>query len=251
MAKKKHHHEEHVDESWLIPYADIMTLLLALFIVLFAQSSTDEAKFQQMSEVFREAFAGGTGVLDFNSAVPLMEAPQSPVVSSTNDGSFNKDQYEEMMDLYELQKVLDKFIEDKGLSLSLTTKLTENGLLITISDRALFSSGSAVVRKDAIDLAHDISEILEMKPPREIMISGHTDNEPISTSQFRSNWELSAVRSINFMEILLQNKVHDPANFSSIGYGEYRPIDSNTTAEGRSNNRRVEVLILPNFKVDK
>lgn len=253
MAKKKHH-EEHADEGWLLPYSDLMTLLLALFIVLFATSSTDASKFQAMSEAFREVFMGGTGILEYTATTPMNELPHPPVLTEEElkekVNEFLEDSAaEEMENLKELQSQVEKYIEEKGLSLSLQTKLTEKGLLVTISDLALFESGSATVRKDAVTIAHEISELLVTDPSREIMITGHTDNIPISTSQFQSNWELSAVRSINFLKIVLENKKHNPIHFSAIGYGEYRPVDTNKTVEGRKNNRRVEVLILPNIKV--
>lgn len=251
LAKKKHHHEEHVDESWLIPYADIMTLLLALFIVLFASSSTDAEKLKQMSEVFREAFVGGEGILEYNSSSPMNDVPHTPILSDTEPEELAKTKQEEMENLEELQETLDAFIEEEGLSLTLKTQLTESGLLITISDRALFASGSAEVRPDAVALAKQISDLLVTNPSREIVISGHTDNVPINTTMFRSNWELSAIRSINFMSILLENANHKPVQFSATGHGEYRPVDTNESEKGKQNNRRVEVLILPNYSAIK
>jgi chemotaxis protein MotB len=91
-----------------------------------------------------------------------------------------------------------------------------------------------------------MSELLVMDPPRNIIVSGHTDNVPINNSEYDSNWHLSVMRAVNFMKILTDNKKLDPKAFSAKGFGEFTPVSSNDTNEGRQENRRVEVLILPN-----
>ncbi|WP_025028944.1 flagellar motor protein MotB [Caldalkalibacillus mannanilyticus] len=269
MAKKKHHHEEHVDETWLIPYADLLTLLLALFIVLFASSSVDAKKFEALAYSLNTAFKSGSGVLDYPSPVQSLDPTQTslpPVGDKSVDpaeGENDVDSKEkekenefdetmmlkELNDLQELKQKIDHYISDKNLALSLKTELTERGLLITILDNALFDSGSAVIKSEARQLAHEISQLLYTDPPRHVEIGGHTDNRPISTSQFRDNWDLSSVRSLNFMKILLQNSKLEPHRFSATGYGEYRPVATNQSAEGRAKNRRVEVLIKPNYAI--
>lgn len=239
-----------MDESWLLPYSDLMTLLLALFIVLAASSTADQGKLDQMAEVFKTFSIGGGGIMSYSAPVETKQGPDSPIVSKEElqkelAERLAKSKQAEMENLEEMQQEINAFIKEKGLTLSLETKLTDKGLLVTISDTALFDSGSAEVKKDALPLAKEISELIFSEPAREIMVSGHTDNVPISTNTFRSNWELSAIRSINFLNIILENKKHNPINFSAIGHGEYRPIASNKTDNGRQKNRRVEVLILP------
>lgn len=252
MAKKKKHEEQHIDETWLIPYADMLTLLLALFIVLFAASSVDANKFEELAKALNVAFIGGTGVLDQPS--PVIPQDPSVIVKPENEDETEDEDVEEeylltaeedLLELEELKKKIDKYITDNNLSLSLQTSLTTEGLLITILDNALFSSGSAQVRPDSIELAMEISHLLITDPPRRISIGGHTDNRPINTPQFRSNWDLSVMRAVNFMKILLDNENLEPNRFSSTGYGEYSPVSSNDSSEGRAKNRRVEVLILP------
>lgn len=250
MAKKHKKHEEHLDESWLLPYSDLMTLLLALFIVLAASSTADQAKLDQMAEVFKSFSIGGAGIMSYSAPVETTQGPESPIVSKEElekelAERLEQSKQDDMEDLKQMQEEIDQFIKEKGLSLTLQTKLTEAGLLITISDTALFDSGSAVVKEEAVPLAKEISQLIVSEPPREILVSGHTDNVPISTNVFRSNWDLSAIRSINFLKIILENKQHNPIHFSAIGHGEYRPIADNKTESGRQKNRRVEVLILP------
>ncbi|GAE34972.1 flagellar motor protein MotB [Halalkalibacter akibai] len=243
MARKKKHHEEHIDETWLIPYADMLTLLLALFIVLFAVSSVDAEKYQQLMVTFNENFQGGSGVLDHPMPSPeLNMTPPAPEQTSESDYKTK-----EHNDLKKIQEEINEYIKGNGLESELETKLTADGLLITIVDNVLFYSGSADVRTDAVRLAQTISNMLTTEPPRKIVVAGHTDNIQISNSNFRSNWDLSAQRALNFMKILLENEDLDPRNLSATGHGEYQPIASNETEEGRGRNRRVEVLILPNY----
>jgi chemotaxis protein MotB len=244
MAKKKKekHQENHIDETWLIPYADLLTLLLALFIVLFSMSSIDAQKFRQLAQTFNSAFDGGTGALNYPSPLPV-EPAQS---INREDNKKNITPMTEKQSLEQLKAKIDNYIKANNLQGELDTKLTDEGLLITILNDILFDSGSAKVRVKDEKIAREVSNLLVMNPPRNIIISGHTDNVPIHNSQFESNWHLSVMRAVNFMKILLENEKLDPRWFSAKGYGEYKPVASNNTEEGRMKNRRVEVLILPN-----
>ncbi|GLF92419.1 motility protein B [Bacillus safensis] len=244
--RKKHDHEDHVDESWLIPYADLLTLLLALFIVLFASSSIDAAKYEQMAKSFNVVFTGGTGVMDQSSMKSTEETEQSDQTKkSAEEEEEAQAKARDQAVLTKVKQQVDSFISNKKLGSKLETKLTDEGLLITIEDSIFFDSGRAVIRPQDVPLAKEISKLLVINPARDIVISGHTDNVPIRNSEFESNWYLSAIRAVNFLNILLENSNLDQENFSTKGFGEFKPIASNDTAEGRSKNRRVEVLILP------
>lgn len=240
--KKKHLHDEHMDESWLVPYADILTLLLALFIVLFASSSIDAGKFRELSTIFNQVFTSGTGVMDFPSPTEMRDSE-----SIDDRRASGKSEQEE---LSAIQDRVDSYIEEQNLSEKLGTALTDEGLLVTIRDNVLFESGVAEVRSENVKIAREISELLVMDPPRSIVISGHTDNVPIRNAQFKSNWDLSVMRSVNFMKILLENDGLMPEMFSAKGFGEFKPVASNATAEGRAKNRRVEILIMPRKEMD-
>lgn len=247
--RRKKKHEDHVDESWLIPYADILTLLLALFIVLFAASELDSKKFEAISKSFNSALQGGTGILQFDSAVEAIdETAQIPKMGEAESPEENQNEMtleQDQKELRELQKVIEGYIKEKGLSPRLQTELSKQGLLLTITEGVLFAPGNAEVVGEARTIAEEISHLIVTDLPRQIAIEGHTDNHPIHTEKYPSNWELSSSRSINFMKILLENGKLDPKKFSATGYGEYQPIDTNDTPEGRAKNRRVEVLILP------
>lgn len=243
--RKKNDEQNHINESWLIPYADILTLLLALFIVLFSMSEIDSKRFEQLSKVFSGMFTSGTGLLEYHN--PMPEDQISPTEEDKNEKELNEKRLD-TKELEEIQGKINHFINERGLSNDLQTSLTDEGLLVRIKDSILFESGSAVVREEYIDTAREISELLVIDPPRNIVISGHTDNVPIHTAQFASNWELSVMRAVNFLKILLENEKLDSAWFSAKGYGEHSPIASNDTEEGRQKNRRVEILILPRTK---
>ncbi|KPV58171.1 flagellar motor protein MotB [Paenibacillus sp. A3] len=261
MSKKRQeHHEEHVDESWLIPYADLLTLLLALFIILFAASQTDQKKYQAIMQSFNSAFTGGIGQFNFSNLIPLSTEPNidqkkydQPTDPATPNAAEQQQKQQQQMekeqyDLQQLKQKLDQYIADNKLTTQLETKLTEDLLMLTIRDNALFSSGSATVKPEAKQLAGTISEMLAQYPDYRIEVAGHTDNVPIRTAAFETNWDLSAKRALNFMKILLENDKIGPERFRSIGYGEYHPIDTNDSEAGRAKNRRVEVSILRSVK---
>ncbi|WEK54335.1 MAG: flagellar motor protein MotB [Candidatus Cohnella colombiensis] len=254
--RREQHHEEHPDESWLLPYSDLMTLLLALFIVLYSVSAVNTSKLEALSQAFKTAFSSGVGILDHSTILDNTENNKK-----TEDTKRNKDkdkekdssksqaalQQEEQQNLEQLQKQLDKYIEKNGLSSQLETQLNQSELLITIRDTALFSSASATVKPEAQKLATAIAQMLEGYSDYEIQVTGHTDTRPINTLEFPSNWELSTKRAINFMKILLENTSFDPKKFSAIGKSEYQPIDTNDTVTGRDRNRRVEISILRKY----
>lgn len=261
MKKKlrAHDNEEHIDETWLIPYSDLLTLLLALFIVLFASTQIDQKKFEQISRSLNVAFHGGTSVMLPSDSIPINQSGKDSneyeYETPGNTESLDELSQEELLERYrtetenleELKKQIDQYIEVNGLSTELKTGLDQAELKISISDKALFASASAEVRPVAKEIAMAISEMLSEFPGYEIIVSGHTDDVPIHNAQFEDNWDLSAERALNFMKILLQNDSLDKASFSSVGYGEYRPIATNETAEGRALNRRVEVSVIRNI----
>lgn len=258
MAKKSraHSHDEHMDESWLIPYADILTLLLALFIVLFASSSVDAKKFDQLMVSFNSVLSGGTGIFENATVVPIGTDTARKGRDETTDDipQKNKDETElekqikqETIELENLKEKIDQYIQENGLNSQLTTELNKFQLVLRISDNALFPSGSANVKPEAQKLALAISDLLVAYPQYEVIVSGHTDDRPINTVQFNDNWDLSSARSLNFMKYLISNDKIDQSRFSSTGYGEHHPIATNDTEAGRAANRRVEVSIIRNI----
>ena len=243
--KKHKKHEEHMDESWLVPYADILTLLLALFIVLFASSSVSQQKLEQMSNVFNNIFSSNSGILD--NTAPI----QTPNGSSEQLNTQLSKYLEDQASLEEIQDRVEEFIAVNELENQFDTTMNGEGLLITIRDSVLFDPGKADVKPEYLSIAVELSKVLQLDPERNVIVTGHTDNVPMNTPEFRSNWELSVMRAVNFLKILIDsNEQLDAKYFSVKGFGEYSPIDTNETAEGRAKNRRVEVLIQPRVLED-
>jgi len=233
-----------MSESWLLPYSDLLTLLLALFIVLFAMSSVDAQKFSELSRAFNKALDGGTGVFEHPS--PMPEGLMTEIDPEKFDGKEEEGTEEASPELEELkvvQEKIDTYINDSHLKSNLETSLTEEGLLLSIRDNVLFDSGIAMVRERDEIVAKEISELLVMEPPRNIIISGHTDNVPINTSKFASNDVLSSYRALAMFDYLVQNTSLDPAMLKHSGRGEYVPVADNSTPEGRAKNRRIEIKI--------
>ena len=226
--------------------------MLALFIVLFASSSIDAVKFQAISKAFSSALTGGTGMLEFPSPLPegQIQADEETEETEAEDANGLKIdkkllQKVEQKELEAIQEKINNYIEENQLTGKLQTFLTGEGLMVSIRDNLLFAPGSADIRPEDVKVANEIAKLLVMDPPRNIIINGHTDNVPIGNAPFESNWELSVMRAINFLKIVLKNDELDPRMFSAKGFGEFQPIASNDTVEGKAKNRRVEILILP------
>ncbi|MHA6481442.1 flagellar motor protein MotB [Paenibacillus sp. strain BS8-2] len=261
MSRKHKHddHEEHVDESWLIPYADLLTLLLALFIVLYSMNSVDVKKFEEMSQAFSLALSNGSGVLDMPAVIKNGEDP-SKEGKAGDEKEENKENNEqqsqsdleelikrEQAELEDLKKKIDAYIDKNGLTSDLETKLNMSQLLITISDNALFAPAQARIKPESEELATAIATMLTQYPNYDVIVAGHTDDTPINNSQFRSNWDLSAMRAIRFLDVMLENKSLDVKRFSAVGYGENHPVADNDTVANKAKNRRVEVSILHTY----
>ncbi|MGL5353838.1 MAG: flagellar motor protein MotB [Clostridium sp.] len=235
--KKKEHHDEHVDETWLIPYADMLTLLLALFIVMFAMSKVDAEKFKKVSAGMNNAFMGGSSALGEGDA----EAPIDEVILT------NGQIEEQAMNDIKLQ--VENSLNNDGYSDKVEVSINDDGLQINIKDVILFDSAKADIKNNSnnllIDIAHAIKGL-----DNDIKVIGHSDNRPINNSEFVSNWDLSAMRAINIMQFMTSSGGLAPENVSIEAYGEYKPKYDNSTEEGRAGNRRVEVSIIRKYPVD-
>ncbi len=240
MSKKKVHHEEHPDETWLIPYADMLTLLLALFIVMFAMSELDKQKFQSISQQFNVIFAGGSGLIENSTSPP---APAETPAEGLSESAIEDNR----MNAIKLD--LEKQVEEQGYSDKVRIDLNNEGLAVSIQDVVLFNSGDAVIVDDVSPLLLKISDLLK-DLDNSIKVVGHSDNRPIHNSKFRSNWDLSATRAINVMNFMVVSGGLRPEKFTIQAYGEYKPKYDNSTAEGRAKNRRVEIFIARMYQVE-
>lgn len=216
-------------ERWLLTYADLITLLLAFFIVLYSMSKIDIEKFHEVT-VALQCVLHGTG--------PLSLPPGSRFADDElGDGDL------ELGDLGVLRYEIETRLGKLGLSDNITATLDRRGLVIRVSESTFFNLGSADLRIEAVDILDLIAEFL-LRIPNHIRIEGHTDNLPIQTSKYPSNWELSVNRATICVRYLIIKHGFPPERISALGYGEYRPIAGNETPESRIKNRRVDIIVL-------
>jgi chemotaxis protein MotB len=250
VARKKRSKpkEEHASEAWLLPYSDLLTLLLALFIVLFAVSAASSKNTDDATASFRRGFNAG-GISFFNKMGTQSGYSAYLTEDQTRQKSMS-DYVAENDKLEQEQQKLEAYIKKNHLENEVSTQMTEPGLMIRIKEKALFASGSADLTNDSNKVTSIVASLLG-EISQSVIISGHTDNVPISNSRFPSNWDLSSQRALNFMkEILQKNPNLNPARFQATGNSEYHPIVPNDTPEHRAQNRRVEVLIARSYSPD-
>lgn len=230
MRKKKH--PEHVNhERWLVSYADFITLLFAFFVVMFAVSRVDSKKMNSFSESFSRA-VGESFMLEGGTSILREGGPPPPEPPGNGEGRLPK----------ELER-LAKALADKREDLSgLKVLRRRNELVIRLSDSVLFDSGEDTVKEPAVRvLATIANELRERKV--DIRVEGHTDDVPIRTVRFHSNWDLSAARATAVIAQLAGPGRIAPGRLAASGYGEFHPVASNLTPDGRAQNRRVDLVI--------
>lgn len=231
-------HDEHVDESWLIPYADLLTLLLALFIVLYAASTVDKEKYQSIMESFQSELTGTkiesqqAGLYpNPSSPKPEIGLPEEEVKGESNDKKLDV-----------LRQQLESYINSNNLQDMVSLQETEKGIEVSLKDVVLFDSGRADLKERSYQTLNGLVGLINTVP-NPISIEGHTDNVPAHNTIYKSNWELSAARAASVLHYFESQKVQaNRLQFS--GFGEYQPLYPNDTAENRQSNRRVTVVIL-------
>lgn len=225
--------------AWVVSYSDMVTLLLVFFILLFAIGETEQEKFERVVISLRDALRG---------AKPM----ENQVYSGNQDYEFQSIEPNVSRDELELlaavKEEMDKIISDlqnlievNSLEGQITAEMTARGAIITISNVAVFPIGKAQLTRSGQTTINNIALILKQFPYK-IKIEGHTDNTPINTAEFPSNWELSTRRASEIVRYLIRMGI-PPDQLSAEGFAEYRPVASNFDAEGRSKNRRVELVI--------
>lgn len=261
--KKKRHddHGEHPDERWLVTYADLMTLLVALFMVLFSISSVNKSKLESLQHSLQDAFSGKVlpggqsikesgGVENIktpsaspkeSSLQPYVGSPKDTAQTRTKSGS---DGNAEEQAFEKLKKQLDSVAAQKGLSGKIKVSVTDDGLLIRLlTDKLLFDSGSAVPRPQSLPLLKDVAHLLSAtQKSHQLIISGNTDDQPVNSGQFHDNLELSTERANSIFRTFATDGI-SPLRMTAAGRGAYAPIAPNTSDAGRSLNRRVEILV--------
>jgi chemotaxis protein MotB len=250
--RKRHQEEEHENlDRWLVSYADFITLLFAFFVTMYAISRVDEKKLGSVVESLQRAL-GSTFLIQMSRQEPgAFQTSSKPlevaVVSATEKAqAAAKEDFEKLA--AEIKKNMEEGIKNLGEQeqVSLTELkfiIDKRGLVLRFSERFFFPSGDASIRQEVLPTLNVLAQSLE-KIPNHIRIEGHTDSVPIRTSRFPSNWELSTARATSIVRYFLTHFQFEPNQLSAAGYGEFRPIAGNETADGRTQNRRVDIVIL-------
>ena len=261
-------HEEHVNhEAWAIPYGDLITLLLAFFVVMYAISTLNEGKYRVMSDSLNAAFDGvprsiapiqigqPTEASSIAPPQPFENDPGSPNLLNLTDRvradavitpielmQLEQQQAQADIQLDAIQRQVERVLGPMIMSDQVT--VTREGLWLEVNIRSdvLFASGSAALSTPARDAIDQLATVLR-ELPNELRIEGHTDTQPIASALFPSNWELSGARAASVIR-LLEGRGVDPRRMAAIGFGDKRPVADNATPAGRSTNRRVMLVIL-------
>ena len=234
MSKKKHEeHENH--ERWLVSYADFITLLFAFFVVMYSISSVNVGKYRTVSESIKAALN------------PIVSPPSSPtpLALSTSKAALTAPDApgSKEVAIRKLRNLVKGIKASPQLAMVRITEKVNGDIVITIPDQLLFNSGEAVVRSEALRFLEGLgTAIVELN--RHTRVEGHTDNVPIRTAQFPSNWELSSTRAVMVVRVLSELYGVPADHLSAVGHAETRPLTANSDAEQRAKNRRVEVVIL-------
>ena len=245
MSKSKRANIEEEQEGipeWMLTYSDMVTLLLTFFIMLFSMASVDQQKFDQVASSFKQSFfnLGGGDLLTREKGSELISITESNVNTENMTEEQIKKAMEEQLD--EVGKEIAEAVESYGLTEFIGMVEDEEKLIIRFDSLILFDSGSADVKESGKESLLKIGQLLS-ELENDIEIHGHTDNLPINTYLYPSNWELSTRRATNVGKFLIDKCELDPARLTATGSGEYKPIADNATSEGRQKNRRMDIVI--------
>ena len=249
--------EQESEERWLLTYADMITLLMALFMVLFSITSVNKSKLEILSKTLQEAFSGrvlpggesirSTGA-DSKEVNAATETPTIPAITTlikdARPSASAAAKAKEQEDFRRLKEQIDAYAREKGVQDKVQTVIAQRGLVIRLlTDRVLFDSGAAELKPEATPVLSKVAEIVAAEGKHQIMVEGHTDPVPIHGSVFPTNWELSTARASRVVRFLIGGGVAR-RRLSAAGYASLHPIAKNATAAGRSRNRRVEIVLL-------
>ncbi len=239
MKRKKHEDEHENLERWLITYADLITLLLAFFIMMYTFSKQDAQKYQEVTEYLRAIFKGGSGAMGPPGGGAA--ASNTMINALPKHGGGAEIQREEVRK--QLEKEVKALTENTEHKNKISVFQDERGIVIRIMDRAFFDEGKADLKDSAKKALQKIAPIIK-NSNSQIRIEGHTDDVPINTHEFKSNWELSTRRATEVVRHLIEKYDFPAQDIAASGYAEYRPVAENDTAANRALNRRIEIILV-------
>ncbi|MES9989540.1 MAG: flagellar motor protein MotD [Candidatus Thiodiazotropha endolucinida] len=261
MSKRRKRKQEHVNhERWIVSYADFITLLFAFFVVMYSISSVNEGKYRVLSQTLTEAFqensrsvdpiqvgeinrnSGNMAGLDQDNALIQTEQTQGPGTYQDPGLVMDKMPSNETQRLSFLAATIEDMLSDYVDQELVDVSFTEDRVIVNMKDKMLFPSASAHLSREAVNALRNISRVLNTVP-NQIQVEGNTDNRPINTRAFPSNWELSAARAASVVHLMTRMGI-GAHRLSAVGYAEHRPVADNGTESGRAKNRRVSLIIM-------
>ena len=234
-------------DRWLVSYSDFITLLFAFFVVLFASSYRDGQTLKKISQAihigFQQlgAFSGGEDT--HGVAYPNLPPDPSTYTPQVRHPATDSASAAAAADVVQLRQQLEAAIGQELKDHEVVMRITPEGFVISLNELGFFNSGQAVLLPGAAPKIQRIAKVLSLDG-LDLRVEGHSDDQPIHTAQFRSNWELSTARAMAVMTLLVGDSGFDPQKISVAGYGQYRPIATNATPEGRRMNRRVDLVVV-------
>jgi chemotaxis protein MotB len=234
MARHRKHEEHENHERWAIPYGDLVTLLLAFFVVMYSISQVNEGKYRVVSDSLNAAFRGEpTTIAPIQIGQPAATTLAAPIVQLPNDMK--------LMAMRQLAGQAEQAMAPLIMQGLVDVQSRDGKLTIAIRSDILFASGQASLSAEAQPVITLLGEVLAGFAV-DIRVEGHTDNVPVAAGQYASNWELSAARAVSVVKLLIADGVA-PARLSAVGYGEFHPALPNSTPDGRNANRRVVLAV--------
>lgn len=250
-----------MDERWLVSFADMMTLMFALFMVLFSISSVNTSKFESLQRAMQDAFSGkvlsgGKAVMESGAGSDAQRAAIEPplpaimpldAVNQTRPGSDQKARADaasrEDEEFKRLKQRIDQLAAKAGLEGKVNTEIRRRGLVVQLlTDDVFFDSGQALLKPGSLALLGQMGRLIRDERDHPLVVEGYTDSQPIATGQYPSNWELSGARAAAVVRQFGAAGIHS-SRMSLSGYAQQHPIDTNSTQTGRARNRRVEIVL--------
>lgn len=261
LKREPEKHANH--ERWLVSYGDLLTLLFAVFVTMYAMSQSDKKKVEEVAASLRESFgystqasAGQKGVLQSQDVKPIPAVkpelavipitnrmpPAGPRQGGTEKGRSVRSRADER-EFQVIKSAIEAYLLKSGMHSQVALSITSRGLVVSLKEAGFFDSGSARLKSESIRTLSSIADTLHAYTNR-LRIEGHTDSVPIRSAVFKSNWELSTARATNVIHFLVDTSGFDPESLSAVGYGQYQPIVANESPEQRAKNRRVDIVLL-------
>lgn len=243
-------------DEWIVTYGDLVTLLLTFFVMLFSFSTIDAQKWKSL---VTSLAGGGNGILEggrvivgstdtgedpsIDDFLGLVPSGSEDYIELDNEKDEDSSETDEFIQLY---RAMEGFLEEKGILGEVKISDTYTEILLRFKDTVLFDTGEAKIKDNAKEILDGISEILKEFDDQisRVRVDGHADSRPINTKLYPTNWELSASRSVNVVRYLAEERGLKPSKLSQASYGEFYPIEDNSTAAGMARNRRVEIFIV-------